>query len=228
LVDMIGMRSVLHMATALSAVATAVFLFIRSQHAGAKGAVQMATVSQADKENFKKVMIWSLFFASAALITGVARSYVQLFLQDESGLNDLEIGLFGSLSSLGITVLGVFVGRTGDRWQKKGTIAICLFTYAACMSSIALLKNSMGLQFVAFIYGGSITFGTLVSSFVGQVSPQSQRGRWMSIPQVASMFAFLVASYVGGYLYAAWSFYPFVFSVAATLPLVLIALRLPE
>jgi len=50
----------------------------------------------------------------------------------------------------------------------------------------------------------------------------------MSIPQVASMFAFLVASYVGGYLYAAWSFYPFVFSVAATLPLVLIALRLPE
>lgn len=229
LIDAIGMRSVLHVATVLSALATAVLLFMRSQHAEPmETASQPEEVSRVHKENFRKVMIWSLFFAVAALITGVARSYVQLFLQDEGGLNDLEIGLFGSLSSLGITVLGVLVGRTGDRWQKKGTIAVCLFGYVVCVSAIALLRNPLLLQFVAFIYGGSITFGTLISSFVGRVSPSTHRGQWMSIPQVASMLAFLGASYAGGYMYSISSFYPFIFSVIATFPLVFVALKLPE
>lgn len=228
LVNAIGMRSVLYLATALSAVATAIFLFIRSQHVASDGLGQPVRVSEGYKANLKKVMIWSLFYAVAVFITGIARSYIQLFLQDESGLRDFEIGVFGSLSFLGITVLGIVVGRMGDRWQKKGTISLCLSTYVACMCALVFLRNPILLQLVSFIYGGSVTFGALISSFVGQVSPETKRGRWMSVPQVASMFALLGASYVGGYIYAASPFYPFLISILVAVPLVLIAFRLPE
>jgi len=117
------------------------------------------------------------------------------------------------------------VGRLGDRWRKSRVISLCLFFYIASVVPLLLVRETATLMGVAFLFGGSAVSGSLVSSFVGTIAPQTNQALWVSIPQTLSLSAAFAAPYLGGYLYTLSPYYAFLVSVGGTPFLMLFALR---
>lgn len=225
LAAVIGMRWVLRVSALLTAVATGVFLFLRSQHPN-KGerTFQELTSSNEEKKLWHTLLLWSAFFAAVTFFMSVGRTFVQTFLDEVVGLNEFYIGLFGSINFAGITFIGIAMGRLGDKWKKSGALSVCLLLYVVSIVPMFMIRETSVLMFVAFLFGGSAATGSLVSSFVGTIAPENKRGLWVSIPQTLSLSAAFVAPYLAGYLYTLKPEYAFIFSVSALPLLMLFAL----
>jgi MFS family permease len=74
-----------------------------------------------------------------------------------------------------------------------------------------------------FLTGASYITWSLMGAVVGPLAPESIRARWISIPQTVSMFSSFIAPYVGGVLYSASPYYPFIAAIVTTPFLALLA-----
>jgi MFS family permease len=200
LATIIGMRWVLRVATVFCAVATVIFLSIRSQHPPKYDSPIRPEPSAEERRRWRRLLVWSAFFTATSFFVMIARPFVPTFLGKPIGLNELYIGLFGSINFAGITFIGIGAGRLGDKRRKSTTISLCLVLYALAMIPLLLIRNQYAVMLLAFPLGASMVIGTLISSYVGTIAPESKRGLWVSIPQTLSLVASVVASYVGGYL----------------------------
>jgi MFS family permease len=89
---------------------------------------------------------------------------------------------------------------------------------------LVLVRETGALMVIAFLHGGSAVSGSLVSSYVGIISPENKRGRWVSIPQSLSLLAAFAAPFLGGYLYTLSPYYAFVTSISVMPILAIFAL----
>jgi MFS family permease len=228
-----GMRWVLRVSTVLSAVSTGVFFFLHSQHpremeargersesvdtSEAKGfwrKVTLALHAPKEKEIWRKILVWSAFLAFSSFFIGIGRPFVQTFLNESVKMTEVQIGLFGSIDYAGITFIGIAMGRAGDKWRKSGAMSVCLLLYFASIVPLLLMRDVVGLMFIAFLLGGSAVTAQLVYSFVGTIAPKAKRGLWVSIPQTLSLVASFAAPYLGGYLYTFAPVYAFALSIS--------------
>lgn len=225
LATIIGMQWVLRLSSVLTAIATGVFLFLHSQHPRRNEVKtqQQSSVAQ-ERQLWRQVLLWSSFYTVLTFFTVMARTFVQTFLNEQASLSEFYIGLFGSINFAGMTLLGLAMGRLGDRWRKSRVISLCLLFHLMSMTPLVLIRDPTALMFVAFIYGGAAVTGSLVSSFVGTIAPENKRGLWVSIPQTLSLVAAFAAPYLGGYLYTQSPYYAFIVSIIAVPFLVLFAL----
>ncbi len=213
----IGMQWVLRVSVVLSAVSTATFFFLHSQHPRKEGVETQQEQLPAGEEKrlWRKIILWSAFFTITSFFISIGRPYVQTYLSETVMMSEFQVGLFGSINYAGITFIGIAMGRMGDRWRKSGAISMCLLLYIASMIPLLLIREPNSLMFIAFTLGGSAALGSLVSSFVGTIAPKAKRGLWVSIPQTCSIVASFIAPYVGGYLYTYSPAYAFMISVSA-------------
>jgi MFS family permease len=213
----IGMQWVLRLSVVLSAISTATFFFLHSQHPrkDSVDAEQDHLPAAEEKRLWRKIILWSAFFTVTSFFISIGRPYVQTFLSETVMMSEFQVGLFGSINYAGITLIGIAMGRMGDRWRKSGAMAICLLLYVASMIPLLLIREPNSLMFVAFTLGGSAVLGSLVSSFVGTIAPRAKRGLWVSVPQTCGMVASFVAPYLGGYIYTSSPTYAFMISVSA-------------
>lgn len=217
LATVIGMRWVLRLSSLLAGVSTIVFFLLRSQHP-LKNEVEMQQRSVSvteEKGLWRKMLLWSSFFAIVSFFMGIARPYMTTFLNEEIKLNEFYVGLFGSVNFAGITLMGIVLGRLGDRWRKSVAISLCLFLYIAAIAPLIFVRETSRLMFLAFLYGGSGVSGALVSSYVGSISPENKRGRWVSFPLSFSLLAAFAAPFLGGYLYTISPYIAFMVSFGA-------------
>jgi len=219
--SIIGMQWVLRLAALICSVATGVFLFLRSQHPKKADFVAEARPPVEERQLWRKMLLWSIFYTMTTFFATVARPFVPTFLEDQAGLSEFYIGLFGSMSFAGMTFIGIAMGRFGDKREKSTAISMCLLLYAASMIPILLIREPFILMLMAFLYGSSMVMGSLVSSYVGTIAPISRRGLWVSIPQTLSLAAGVIAPYVGGYLYTQSPYYGL---IASIIPMPLLAL----
>jgi MFS family permease len=213
-----GMRSVLYLSTLLIVASTCVFFFIGSQHPVRNEAEEHHSrlASTERKQQLRKLLLWSCFFALVTFFMSLARNFVAVFLSEQVSLSEFHVGLFGSVNFAGITFVGIAMGRLSDRWTKSGAISVCLLLFIVSMVPMILVRDPTVLVLLAFVYGGSAVTGSLVSSFVGTIAPEAKRGLWISIPQSLSMLAAFAAPYLGGFLYTYSPYYAFIVSIVAT------------
>jgi MFS family permease len=231
LAKIIGMRSVLRVSALLAAASTAVFFFLHSQHPQKTGAEKREqSFSPSEKKRlWRRMLIWAGFSGAAAFLISIARPYVPTLLDEQIGLSEFQIGLFGSVNYAGITFIGIALGHLGDRWRKSGAFTLCLLLYIASIVPLILIRDTatpmfLALMLTAFILGGSGVSGSLVSSFVGTIAPQARQGLWVSIPQTLSLLCSFAAPYLGGYLYSFSPNNAFIVSVSGIPFLAVIAL----
>ena len=226
LATVIGMRLVLQLSALLSGVATLVFFLLRSQHPPKNAAeMQQKPLSLSEERRlWRKILLWSSFFAVASFFISIARPYVTTFLAEDILLNEFYVGLFGSVNFAGITFIGIAMGWLGDKWRKSGAISVCLLLYLSSIVPLVLVRETGALMVIAFLHGGSAVSGSLVSSYVGIISPENKRGRWVSIPQSLSLLAAFAAPFLGGYLYTLSPYYAFVTSISVMPILAIFAL----
>jgi DHA1 family multidrug resistance protein-like MFS transporter len=219
-----GMQVVFYLAFAFYGLATFILSFINTQYA--KGSAQRS--SEESYSFFKllrtrKLLRLSIFFGSIMFITLLFRPFVPEFLGDVYHYGKFEIGILGSVSFFSSAILGILLGRLGDKWRKSYALAVSM---ALCSFSLILLMLSSDfriLMFTFFLTGGSYLTWSLLSAIVGPLAPESIRARWVSIPQTVSMFSSVIAPYVGGVLYEASPYYPFAVATGATLFIGLLA-----
>ena len=222
----IGMQWLLRLSGLLCAVATCIFLFLRSQNPRKKETEtpKKKLHDSGERQLWRLMMIWAVFYTATTFFMTVGRTFVPTFLSEQVKLNDFYVGLFGSINFAGTTFIGIAVGRLGDKWRKQRAISVCLLLYIASMIPLLLIKEPAVIMPSAFLYGGAIVTGSIVSSYVGTIAPENKRGVWVSIPQMLSLIAAFVAPYLGGYLYAQSPVYAFLVSIIPMPLLVLSAL----
>ena len=224
LANTIGMQIVLYLAFSLYASAGLILIFISSQHA--KGHAQRP--SEERYSFFKllrtrKLLVLSIFFALTMFILMLFRPFVPQFLADAYQYGDLEIGILGSVSFFGSAVLGILLGRLGDKWRKAYALAASMVLCCFSLVLLTLSGNFPILIITFFIAGGSYVTWSLMGAIVGPLAPESIRARWVSVPQTVSMFSSFIAPYIGGVLYDASRYYPFFIAIAITPFLALLA-----
>lgn len=218
----IGMQSVFYAAFILYALAGLALAFMSSQHApkqqkASKGPLTIELLKD------RKLVSVSAFFASIMFFLMMFRPLVPQFLADAYCFGDFEIGVLGSIAFFGSAVLGIILGRAGDKWGKEYALAASM---ASCSLSLIIMLLTGNLHILAlafFLAGASYITWSLMSAIIGPQAPEQLRARWISIPQTISMFASIIAPYVGGVVYKISLYYPFIVAIGASLLLAMIA-----
>jgi len=225
LASKLSMRVVFILASILYASAGLILSLISSQ----KPAIRKPESHSEENYSFfrllriKRLLMLSLFFASVMFTLMLFRPFISKFLADVYGYSQLEIGVSGSVLFLGSSVLGILIGRLGDRGRKSYALAS---TLALCGLSLTLLLASRDFRILiitVFLAGCSYTLWSLMNAIVGPLAPEPVRARWASIPQTVSMFSSIMAPYVGGVLYGVSPYYPFEVAIVMVLLLALLA-----
>jgi MFS family permease len=219
-----GMQSVFYLAFIFYALASLTLLFIRSQRAS-----QSTQQTSEERTSFfkllrtGKLLRLSVFFASIMFVLMMFRPFVAQFLADVYRYGDFEIGVLGSVAFFSSAILGVLLGKLGDRSRKSYALAVSMILCSLSLVPLLLFANFYILIAAFFIAGGSYVTWSLMSSIVGPLAPESCRARWVSIPQTVSMFSSIIAPYVGGFLYDVSPYYPFMVGIVAALAFALLA-----
>ena len=219
-----GMQLVFLLASFFYSVSCFLLIFVRSQRA----ATSAQKPSQVHSSFFKLIRTRALlklsgFFAAIMFVMMMFRPFIPQFLAKVYGFNRFEIGVLGSVCFLGSAVLGIVIGRFGDRTKKSNAIVASLILSSASVILLALSNNFIVLSVTLFLAGGSYMAWSLLSAVVGPLAPENIRARWISIPQTVSMFSSFIAPYVGGILFDASPYYLLIAAAAASCIMALLA-----
>ncbi|MEM3696939.1 MAG: MFS transporter [Candidatus Bathyarchaeia archaeon] len=229
LAGIVGMRTVFYLASTFYAIATLILVFIKSQKA--KGYAVRS--SEEDISFFqllktRRLLKLSVFFASMMFIIMMFRPFVPKFLADVYGYGDFEIGVLGSISFFGSAVLGILIGKIGDKWKKAYALSASLLLCSLSLALLLFFGNFEILTVTFFLTGGSYLTWSLLGAVVGPLAPESIRARWVSVPQTVTMFASFIAPYIGGVLYGISAYYPFMAAIAVALVLASVAFAMQD
>jgi len=223
----VGMQVVFYLSSIFYASACFTLLFISSQQA-----TGYAKHSKENDYSFsklirtKKLLSMSIFFAAIMFTLMMFRPSVPQFLADAYYYGNFEIGFLGSVSFFGSAVLGILLGRMGDKWRKSYAIAASMTLCSVSLIFLLLFGGLPILTIAFFLAGGSYLTWSLLGAIIGPLAPERIRARWVSIPQTVSMFSSFVAPYIGGVLYNISPYYPFVLAITATISIALSATKL--
>lgn len=219
--DAVGIRWVFYLTFILYGTCTGVLFLISSQSVATQTSHLSSTATSFRR---KKLFVWSAFFAVIMFFVLLVRPLIPQILKDEFHLTDSLVGILGSITFLGSGVLGIYLGRIGDRWKKAGAISVCMVLCSVSAIILVLFNNFFALSLVSFLMGASYTTWSLIGAVMSRIAPEASRARWISIPLSASMFAAFLAPYLGGLLYEASPYNPFLVFIVATALLSVFAL----
>jgi MFS family permease len=224
----VGYNVVFHSAAVLYALAALILAFISSQRAKPNNAENFVEERLSFRSIIKsrRILVFSAFFASIMFAMMLFRPFVPSFLAEKYYYQESEIGLFGSISFFGSAVLGIMLGKVGDKWRKAYALAASLILCSFSLMLLLLFGDFYILAFALFLTGGSYMIWSLMSAIIGPSAPESSRARWVAIPQTISMFISVLAPYIGGFLYAVSPYFPFIIATAVSLLLAAVTLWL--
>jgi MFS family permease len=214
----VGMHIVFYLAFVFYTLAALVLTFISSQHA-----IHLAQESSNKDYSFfkllktKRLLKLSILFASLIFVTLMFRPFIPKFLADIYHYGKFEIGILGSISFFSSAVLGILLGKLGDKWKKSVALAVAMLLSSFSLILLLTFSEFYILIIAFFLIGGSYILWSLMSAIIGPLAPEHMRARWISIPQTVSIFTSFVAPYVGGILYSFSQSYLFIIAVVATL-----------
>jgi DHA1 family multidrug resistance protein-like MFS transporter len=222
----VGMKTVFYLAFIFYSSACVTLSFIRSQHANHERGVSGGEYSFRRLVRNRKLLSFSLFFSMLMFVIMMFRNFIPTYLTDVYKFTNFEIGVLGSVLFASSAVLGVLLGRLGDTKPKSYPLAISLLFGAVAMV-LMLGSGNFGVLAVSFVFnGGSYITWSMLSAIVGPTAPESCRARWIAVPQTLCMFASSIAPYVGGFLYAASTQYPFIGAIAALPVLAFLSIKI--
>ena len=216
-----GMRLVFYLSFALYTLATVFLLFVKSQHA-TKPSTQPSAPSVPLRK--KELLVWSSFFAVIFFVLSLLRPYIVKFLEDVYTLSEFQIGILGSATFAGSAILVVGIGKLGDKWKKSSAILVSLLLTFLAIGILTSFSHFPVLALASFLMGASYAVWSLISAVIGSLTPEASRGRWMAVSQTAGLVAAFPAPYIGGILYEASPYYPFMAVIMVTPLLAALAL----
>ena len=204
--------------------ATIILLLIKSQHctnpiSGAE--TKEASTLQLLKS--RKLLTLSVFLGAIMFALFLFRPFIPTFLTDVYGYNGFQIGVLGSFAFFGSALLGIILGRLGDKTKKTRALAAALAIIGFALVLFLLFGDFQVLLVTQVLVGASYLAWPLMSAIIGPLAPERARALWVAIPLAVGMFTAILAPYLGGVLYEISPYYPFILGIALTLFLALLA-----
>jgi len=219
-----GTRIVFYLSSILYASAGLILLFIGSQ--GPSSDMQRSPeegLSPFQVLKMRGLLRLSMFFAAIMFTVMLFRPFISKFLADVHGYGDFEIGLSGSVLFLGSAILGVLLGKLGDRYRGSYALASSLTLSSLSLILLMIFGDFSTVMAAVFVAGCSYTLWSLMNAIISLHAPESVRVRWFSIPQTVGMFCSFTAPYLGGVMYDASPSYPFIAAIVLMLILAVLA-----
>jgi DHA1 family tetracycline resistance protein-like MFS transporter len=219
--EAVGIQWVFYLTFILYGACTSILFLISSQGVATQTSQLSSTATSFGR---KKLLVWSAFFAMIMFFVLLVRPLVPQILRDEFHLTDSLVGILGSITFLGSGVLGIYLGRIGDKWKKAGAISVCMILCSVSAIILVLFNNFFALSLASFLMGASYTILSLIGAVISPIAPETSRARWISVPLSVGMFAAFLAPYLGGLLYDSSPYNPFLVFIVATALLSVLAL----
>jgi len=222
----IGMQGVFFLSFIFYAAATSVLLFIQSQRVE-KPQMSRTDISGSNSSHEEKIILLSLFFATVFFFLGLVRPLVVQLFKDVYKLDSFYVGLLGSISFLGSALFSIRLGKVGDRLGKMVAAMIALLIGGVSFGLFICFNNFFALAFASFLNGASYMLWPLMGASVGSITPETSRGKWISVSQMSATLAASIAPYIGGVIYESSPYTPFYIIIGISPLLSLIALTKP-
>jgi MFS family permease len=152
--------------------------------------------------------------------------------KSELDLSNFVGGLLATIFLLGYFITSPLFGRLGDRYPRKGLIALGVFLWslATLASGLAVGKWSL-LAARAFVGVGEASYATLAPTIIDDITPPEKKGRALAVFYVATPIGAALGYLVGGFVESHWG-WRHAFFVAGgpgmLLALVCLLIREPE
>lgn len=222
--EAIGIVWVFCLTFVLYGIGASILFLISSQGATAQSSQLSSTIASFRK---RKLLVWTIFFAVIMFFVLLVRPLVPQILEDEFSLSKPLVGVLGSITFFGSGVLGIYLGRIGDKWKKAGAVSVCMVLCSVSAIIFVLFNDFFALSLASFLMGSSYIIWSLIGAVISRIAPEASRAKWISVPLAVSMFAAFLAPYLGGLLYESSPYNPFlVFIVATALLSVLVLTKL--
>jgi MFS family permease len=219
-----GMQLVFFLSFIFYALAGVLLFFIRSQipskHTQYAPEKNRSTLQLLKN---RKLLVLSAFLGLTMFAILLFRPFIPTFLADVYGYKGFEIGVLGSFSFFGSAILGIALGRIGDKFKRSYALAAALALVGSSLVLLLLFGDFQVLLVTQVFVGASYLAWPLMSAIIGPYAPESARALWVAIPQTISISSSILAPYIGGVLYEISPYYPFIFGIAVTLFLALLA-----
>jgi predicted MFS family arabinose efflux permease len=127
---------------------------------------------------------------------------VQSLVRKDFTISDARFGLFGTLFFLVYLLTAPVFGYLGDRFPRRGILALGAILWSAATAGSALASSYLWLLLARGMVGiGEASFGTISPAFLSDLFPVEKRGRalavfYLTIPAGAAL-AYLVAAWIG-------------------------------
>lgn len=213
-----GMRMVFALASLLYASAGFVLVFITGQQPRVDSHMSSEqSHSFAQLVRKRELLKHSALFSLTMFTLMIFRPFVSRFLADIYRYSEVRIGILGSILFFGSSILGILLGRLGDKWRRSYSLSTSL---GLCSFSLVLLLASgefLCLIITFFLVGSAYTMWSLLNAIITPRGPESARARWISIPQALAMSTSTFAPLLGGILYDYSPRYPFMLAIGIML-----------
>ncbi len=225
-----GMQIVFYVASAFYTLSCLILLFTHSQRATdheRRYAEKRASFFELLRT--RRLLVSSIIFALIMFILMMFRPFIPQFLSKVYQYGDFEIGILGSICFFGSALLGILLGRLGDKLRKRYAVAASMILCSVSLLLLVLFRHFLILAVAFFIIGGSYVTWSLIGAVLGPLAPEGSGARWVSVPQTVTMFSSFIAPYVGGVLYDSSAYYPmFAAAVGTALLAILTLSKLPD
>jgi len=222
----IGINWMFFLAFVLYAFATVTLFLIQSQHPKKLNANSDTSIVSHPFES-RKIILLSIYFATAIFVLSLTRPLVVQFLQDVFTIDSFRVGVLGSVTFSGWAIISMGLGKIGDKRSKATAVATALVISSISLIILISFSNFPVLVFASFLNGASYPLWSLMGAAVGSIAPETSRGRWISFSQTMTTLTAFIAPYLGGILYEASPYMPFQVVIVATLLLSLVAFTKP-
>ena len=224
----VGMPLVFLLSSIGYTAATVILLLIKSQHCtNHTSGAERKEPSTLQLLKSRKLLALSVFLGAIMFALFLFRPFIPTFLTDVYGYNGFQIGILGSFAFFGSALLGIILGRLGDKTKKTRALAAALAIIGFALVLFLLFGDFQVLLVTQVLVGASYLAWPLMSAIIGPLAPERARALWVAIPLAVGMFTAILAPYLGGVLYEISPYYPFILGIALTLFLALLASAKP-
>ena len=224
----VGMPLVFLLSSIGYTAATIILLLIKSQHCtNHTSGAERKEPSTLQLLKSRKLLALSVFLGAIMFALFLFRPFIPTFLTDVYGYNGFQIGVLGSFAFFGSALLGIILGRLGDKTKKTRALAAALAIIGFALVPFLLFGDFQVLLVTQVLVGASYLAWPLMSAIIGPLAPERARALWVAIPLAVGMFTAILAPYLGGVLYEISPYYPFILGIALALLLALLASAKP-
>ncbi len=219
------MKFVFFLTTAFYFVTLVALTRISSQRATTAPSAVAAEPAASEERVFKRrsIVFLSVLFAAVMFFLALVFPLVTQFLSDVYHYDVAQIGVLGSFTYFGGSILSLALGKIGDKHGKAMAVSVSMVLVAFALGIFVSVNNFSLLVLSSFFRGASFPMWAFIGATVGAIAPMPSRARWISVVQTTAQVTSILAPYAGGVLYAASPQMPFVITIAACLIIASIA-----